>query len=371
MTPKRGDIDPADQPEDDAASAQHVFPWRLGEPTEEPPDLIEPAGPNSREPSEPAPGEPAPTEPTATAPATDWDTPTVASPVIPGSAAEVPTVAMPAAAVARQEFPGFGVPVDRSLDGRTELLGAQAVGRPLPVDEGAPTSAPTSTIESLFGDGIFVAYEDEPIARLPGTVALTGGPKPPKPPASSAPMSRTQKILLGVAAGLVAVLALVALFLLGNRIAQSAPAPSNPPASASAPADPAVTVGPVAAGEHNWSDLLGGECLAPFESAWQDEYTVVDCAEPHPAQLLHRGVLEDAADAAYPGVDALQARIVPLCTAPQIIDYPATGGATDIQISASFPADEQDWADGNRAFFCFASRTDGAEFTNSIAVPAA
>ena len=367
MTRKRGDIDPAEKPEDDAASASAgtVFPWRLGEPTEALPDLVEPTRSALREPSEPA-----PTEPTATAPTTDWDTPTVASPVIPG--ADVPTVAIPSAEVARQEFPGFGVPVDRSLDGPTELFAAQPVGRPLPADEGAPTSAPTSTIESLFGDGSFVAYDDQPIARLPGTVALSPASKPPKQaPASGAPMSRNQKILLGIAGGLVAALALVALFLLGNRIAQSAPAPSNPPASASAPADPAAAVGPVAVGEHNWNDLLGGECLAPFESAWQDEYTVVDCTQPHPAQLLHRGVLEDAADSAYPGVDALQARIVPLCTAPQIIDYAATGGATDIQISASFPADEQDWTDGNRAFFCFASRTDGAEFASSIAVPAA
>ena len=51
-----------------------------------------------------------------------------------------------------------------------------------------------------------------------------------------------------------------------------------------------------------------------------------------------------------------------------MIDYAAAASATDIQVLTSFAADETDWAAGNRTFYCFVSRTGGAEFTTSIAV---
>ena len=129
-------------------------------------------------------------------------------------------------------------------------------------------------------------------------------------------------------------------------------------------------MGPVAPGDYHWDELLGGECLAPFESAWQDSYTVVDCTKPHPAQMVYRGEFPDAASSAsYPGADELQKRINLLCTAPTVINYAVAGAANDIQIAASFAADADEWDSGNHGFFCFASRSGGADFTASIAVP--
>lgn len=276
-------------------------------------------------------------------------------------AVDVPTAAF--------AYPGHAAPLDPAIDGVTEALNAHAVGLPDPVDEGLEAS----DIDSLFGDDAFREYAAGMVPPIPPR--STGGElvrvvRDLKP--ERAPISTTQKALMWVAGGLVASLALVALFVLGTRLSdQLGPAPAVIVSASPTPsATPGVfALGPVAPGDYRWDQLLGAECLDPYESPWQDSFTVVDCGVPHPAQLLYRGVLGDTPDSGYPGVEVLQARIAPLCTVPTIIDYAATSGATDIQIAASFPATEEDWAAGNRGFFCFANRTTGAPFGSSIAVP--
>ena len=140
-------------------------------------------------------------------------------------------------------------------------------------------------------------------------------------------------------------------------------------------ADPTPTasagpvIGPVAPGDYYWDRLLGGECIAPFTSPWEDTFTVVDCTQPHPAQLVLKGTFPATDDPAYPGVDALQALAASLCAVPTVIDYAAAASANDIQVLSSFAADEADWTAGNRTFYCFVSRTGGAEFTTSVAKP--
>jgi len=302
-------------------------------------------------------------------PVPSWDTPTVASPVIRDEPEYLPpTTALPRAEVARQEFPGFGVPLDPALDGPTELIGAQAVGLPTPEAEGLGASP----LDDLFGEASFADYDDALIPALPprGSTALAvidRGSKPPRPP-----IPTVQKVLMWVAGGLLAALALVGLFLLGTKIAKDAPAPAvaESPSPSATPSQPGVLpLGPVANGDHNWSELLGGECIQPYTDPWQDTYAVVDCGTPHQAQMVHRGLFPDDSTVVYPGGDELQKRLSLLCTPPTIIDYTAAGGATDIQVSGSFAADEQDWQGGNRTYFCFVSRANGAQFTTSIAMP--
>ena len=46
---------------------------------------------------------------------------------------------------------------------------------------------------------------------------------------------------------------------------------------------------------------------------------MVDCAEPHPAQMVFTGLFADAADAAFPGTDELHKRVNLLCSAPTVI----------------------------------------------------
>ena len=324
--------------------------------------------PGGSPPVAPAPA-PTPTPtPTATpvpSQATAWDVPTVATPIAP----ERPpaNVEIGGSALVRQDFPGFGAPVDPSIDGVTEVLGAQPIGLSAPEDEGVEVSA----IDSLFGDSAFVEYQDTLVPAIPPRgselVVVTrssanSGGRGPIPP--------VQKVLMSVAGGLVGVLLLIVLFVAGTKIGENAPAPvvvADPTSSASA----GPVVGPVSPGEHLWDSLLGGECIAPFVSQWEDTFTVVPCSQPHPAQLVYVGIFPASDDPDYPGVDDLQKFSASLCAVPAVIDYGAAGSTSDLQILASFAADEQDWLDGNRTFYCFVSATGGAMFSTSIAVPQA
>jgi hypothetical protein len=262
-------------------------------------------------------------------------------------------------------------PLDSAIEGATEAIHAHPIGLADPVDEGLEPSA----IDALFGDTQFRDYVDEPLIaplapRPSSELVRVETPRPTRQ--ARGPIPRTQKILMWVAGGLIATLALVALFALGTRLSSVfGPAPavvveaSPEPSASAAP----LGIGPVAPGEYQWDELLGGECLQPFDSAWQDRYVVIGCTEPHAAQLVYRGLFADAPDSEYPGLEALQQRVSLPCAAPTAIDYTAATGINDIQVATSFAADETDWAAGNRSFFCFVIRSSGEPLTASIAVP--
>ena len=194
----------------------------------------------------------------------------------------------------------------------------------------------------------------------------------PEPEKETARLSRTAVVVLWVAGSLVAVLLLIALFLVGTRLSGlAAPTPMPTVTFSPTPTPTATTpaVGPLAPGTYAWDELLGGECLDPFESAWQQTYTVVDCGVPHPSQLVLRGELPDSHTTPYPGIEQLVTRMNLLCTAPTVINHYVTGEFTDIQVFSSVPVDEADWADGNRTYYCFLARSSGEPFTAPITVP--
>lgn len=304
--------------------------------------------------------------PPVIAPTPSYDLPTQAMPQLPGQPPAQqpgPPTQQPGQALESQPFDvtrWLAAPVDSSIEGVTEVIEAELVGLATPEAEGAPASA----IDNLFGDAKFQDYENQPLISGPPPREATP-PRGPRPP-----MPRVQKVLLWVAGSLVAALALVALFLVGTKLSDTlgAPAAIETPTPTPTPISTVLPVGPVAAGEHQWDALLGGECLAPWQSAWQDSYTVVDCATPHPAQMIFRGTFDDAPGTPYPGIEELQKRINLLCTPTTVIDYSKAGMLNDIQVSASFAAADQDWADGNRTFFCFVNRSSGQDLTESVAV---
>jgi hypothetical protein len=119
--------------------------------------------------------------------------------------------------------------------------------------------------------------------------------------------------------------------------------------------------------------LLGGECLADFDDPWAEEFTVVDCAEPHPAQLVYRGVFppsaEGVTDDPFPGTEALQGQLALLCSAPGVLDLAAAGQYTDVQFLGSYPATSEQWDAGDRSYYCFVNRSSGEPLTGSLAVP--
>ncbi|HEX7834685.1 MAG TPA: septum formation family protein, partial [Pseudolysinimonas sp.] len=186
-------------------------------------------------------------------------------------------------------------------------------------------------------------------------------------------ISLLQKVLLWVLGSMLAGLALVALFFLGMRLPDligPSPAVTGPSPSPTPSASPIILLGPVAPGEYAWNDLLGGECLDPYESPWQTTYTVVDCAAPHPAQLVHRGVIPetDPPTAFYPGEDVVQAQAIQLCRAPGIMDNAAAHKLKDLIVTVSYPTESM-WNEGGRDFFCFVTQSTGEPITGDLALP--
>jgi hypothetical protein len=234
--------------------------------------------------------------------------------------------------------------------------------------------SPPTVVEPLVAPATeLLAAPAAPQAATPVTARPDGGQR--------ASLGRNHKIMLWIAGSVVAVLALVVLFLVGTKLAAAfGPAPvvaalspsaspsDSPSPTPSASAAPPAVAGPVAAGTYAWDELLGGECLTGYDSPWAEEFTVVDCGEPHPAQLVFRGMFEPTDAGAYPGVEALQARIGLACSAPSVIDYAAAGAYSDIQFAASFPATDAQWNE-DRSYFCFVNRSSGDPLQGSVAVP--
>jgi hypothetical protein len=247
----------------------------------------------------------------------------------------------------------------------------------------APTETEqVSAIDALFGDSQFREYTDgldpsqNPFVRKAEADSGRGGFDPSDPTAPQGPppgVSKVQRILLSVLGGILAVLAIVALFFLGARLPDllgPAPAVVVPTGTPSPSASPGVALGPVAPGEYAWDELLGGECLDPYTDPWQPTYVVVECADPHPAQMVHRGVTPEELEATglYPGEEVLQTEVVELCRVRGIFDPAMVGGLTDAVVQVSYPTEEV-WNDGGRDFFCFVTRSSGEPITGDLALP--
>ncbi len=280
-----------------------------------------------------------------------------ASPAPPGAWEPEPAVVPPVAG----ELPGLPPEPEVPAD-PTEVLGG--LGE-------------SSVLDDLFGEANFREYEAGPARSenpfAPRTVVVEGPGEGPAEVASAG-ISTSQKVLLWIAGSLVAMLALLALFLLGTRLPDllgPAPAVIMTPSSTPTPTATALPLGPLDPGDYRWDELLGGECLDPYNGPWEEEFTVVDCDRPHPAQLVARGVFgaDDGLVTPYPGIEALRSQVNLLCTAPTVVDYAAAAEFTDIQFEASFAATAEDWIEGNRDYYCFLSRSSGGPITGSIAMP--
>lgn len=269
--------------------------------------------------------------------------------------------------------PSVGVPLG---DAATELLRE-------PEEGGA--------LDELFGSDSFQEYNETLIPAAPrssrrdgpgsgGVGGGEGGSGNSGEPAAAKriPLSRTQKTLIWVAGSLVALLALVAIFFVGTRIPLLlGPAPGAEPSPTATPSPtPTPTerpIGPVEPGDYRWDEIWGGECLEPYDDAWQEEYTVVDCAVPHGGQLVRRAAFplpEGATEQGpYPGEEALAAQMSLLCSAPGVLDLVAAGALTDVQVQGAYPVSEEQWDAGEQDYFCFVSRSSGEPLTGTLAVP--
>jgi hypothetical protein len=232
-------------------------------------------------------------------------------------------------------------------------------------------SDPTSAIDSLFGDHRFQDYEEVGVLKtiqVPPTSATQGEPDLVEP---RAPLATSQKVLMGVAAGLIAALILIGLFFLGEHLGSAAPATAaskstNAPSSTPTPAG---TGGAAAPGVQQWSALQGGECIQPFSSAWAVTFTVVACTADHDAEMVFKGKLPDSSEAKYPNSVDFQKEITPLCSDSTAINYAAAASVTDLQVSFSYPPNTTSWLAGDRTYYCFIDRVSGGNLPGDLSVP--
>lgn len=314
---------------------------------------------------------------------------------------DIPTEAMP---VMREPAPTEAMPAaEVPSDAATELLRAPSppgVGD-APIDGDVDGDA----LDAVFGEQNFREYEPTPLLVPPPSAAPAAAASvPPAGPAGAAPfggvtpagaaaapgtgavggdapqasrLDRTQRALLWVAGSLAAILALIGLFLLGTRIpewtaAEPEPEPTVEPLPEPEPEpepDPLEGVPdgvPLPPGEWEWSLLRGGECLEPWVSPWEEQFTVVDCAEPHAAQLILRQEFPEA-PAEYPGPEALAAPLSLICSSPDVLDFTAAAAYDDIQIQTAYPVTAEEWGGGYRDFFCFISRAGGEPLEGDLA----
>ncbi|MFC9559466.1 hypothetical protein [Agromyces sp. NPDC056965] len=197
-----------------------------------------------------------------------------------------------------------------------------------------------------------------------GSSGGTGGSPAPKGG------NRTTRTLIWVAGGLVVLLVLAGLYFLGTQLTGGGGEQASGGPSASSSETPvAAPTAPQPAGVHAWDTLFGGECIDPFESVWAEEFTVVDCAAPHAAQLVYRGTLPGDEAAPFPGEAQLVAEMPALCRAAGVFEPTLVAGIPDLQVQGSFPVTEEQWAEGQRNYYCFANRAGGEPLTGPINGP--
>jgi len=334
-----------------AASQKPVEEEWVGEPTQAmplnaPPALIEP-----KMPPEP-PRAPLPTAP-AYPPQQQFRPPSQYPQATPPAAAPTPEPTPPAWPFAAQQLP----PTQAQ-----HLPPAQVSTR---VPSAIPDAAASATtdrhgIDDIFGEHAFQEYDDGPlIGQIPLPSRAERRDRP------TAEISRAQKVLMGVAGGLVVVLAIVAIYLVGTRIDLSGDEPAavvTPDPTATEEAT--TTEGPLEPGTYQWDDLLGTECLEPFENAWEQQYTVVDCESPHGGQLTAVGAFEQTE---FPGAEALATDANLACASTKVINYKKASVYDDIAISASYATTQQEWTDGFTDYYCFVARTSGEPIEGTIA----
>lgn len=296
-----------------------------------------------------------------------------------------PTQAMDALELEREQKPEAAAPqpFGRSVfpEG-TELLAEQPAATPERVGPPPGETGPVSALDALFGESQFKEYtggpdpNESPFARRadpPPTGPPGAGGAPAKPAGPPPRITKLQKILLIVLGAMLAVIVLIALFFIGMRLPAlfgPAPAVTVPSSSPSPSASPGIVVGPVAPGTYRYDELLGGECLEPFESAWQDEYTVVACDQPHHGQLVRIAEfpVPETGPEPYPGEEELQTRALQLCRAGSLYSSGAAG-LPDVVITATYPLSEEEWDAGERSYSCFVNRSSGEPLPGDVAAP--
>ena len=247
-------------------------------------------------------------------------------------------------------------------------LPANAVLEPIaPIANGVtPPSTPSEETNGIdLIDALFSSTDTSaatvPISALP----VSPQPKAPKPTRESKPAddAKLRQRLLLIVGGIVVVIVSIGAFLAGRLVASPAAEPT--PEGIDVPASQ-TTAQPV--GEYAFSDLFGGECLDPFDTAWASTFTVVDCATPHPAQLVYAGDLSiDGSYPSYPGDDRIGSAAIAGCSRKGVLNLKTAKTYSDLLVSAAYPISSEAWDSGDKRYYCFVTRSSGVPLDINLA----
>jgi hypothetical protein len=201
--------------------------------------------------------------------------------------------------------------------------------------------------------------------RIDETPAPASVAAPPRPGLWARLTTGQRRAVLGTAAGLVLVGLLFGLYQLGAALGTGTDA-----ADTAIGDDPATSGAALEPGVHPWSALQGGECLDPFETAWAEEFTVVDCADGHRAQFMYRGEVGPEVTV-YLDAAGWQGLTPALCDAATLLDLAVAGEYSELQWHLTYAGDATEWANGDRGYTCTVDRLSGEPIVGSLlAAPA-
>jgi hypothetical protein len=167
---------------------------------------------------------------------------------------------------------------------------------------------------------------------------------------------------------LATIAALVGAFFLGRQISE---ANQPQPVTAVETAPEAAEIVPLAGktqqpGTWEWFELMGGECVTGFQTAFDPEFTVVPCELPHDAQLVHAELMSSDPSLAFPGEENVVASAKEICDLTDRINREVASAYADLIVDYSYPASADQWEAGYRGVYCFVTRSSGDFMTERL-----
>ncbi len=191
--------------------------------------------------------------------------------------------------------------------------------------------------------------------------------RPPTQRLTSTATGQSIFIGLWILGTLVLVAILAGAFLLGQSLAgDDAEEGVAEPVEAAVIEFPVLSGVPVEPGQWPWDELRGGECISGFDGAFAEEFTVVGCEAPHDAQVVSATLLSNRTEDPYPGVDEVAQLARESCDVTERIDYSLATQFDDLIVDYSYPASDEQWAQGQRAVYCFALRSSGGTLQGDL-----
>ncbi len=191
--------------------------------------------------------------------------------------------------------------------------------------------------------------------------------RPPRKRLTSTAAGQSIFIGLWILGTLVLVAILAGAFLLGQSLASDDAGASLPEEVETPVVDfPVLSGVPVEPGQWAWDELRGGECISGFNGAFDEDFTVVGCAAPHDAQLVSATLLSNRAEDPFPGMEEVAQLARESCDVTELIDYSLATQYDDLIVDYSYPASDEQWAQGERGVYCFALRSSGGTLQGDL-----